>query len=734
MQRISSNLSYRIGSGSGSQLVARSKGSTALLLPIRSHLYHQIIPKHAQVASRMISSTSFARYTSSNVAAIQHDSPASYSKYNCPSSNAEEPETKEYAPVPFTSYKDINPYTLLAIQKIMKFETASKVQDQIISRMPITKDVMIKAKTGTGKTAAFLIPAIETLLNEYNNDPERRTKGRSVGCLIVSPTRELAKQITTEAEKLVKFHGWNVQSLVGGESSRFQVNNLHRRRSDIVIGTPGRLLDFLTNQPIFSELATGTKLLILDEADVLLQMGFQKELDEIMRMIPAERQTFLVSATIDKRVRQLAPTVFQRGFDLIDCVDKGETNTHQHVKQEYVQADLSQQLPILCDILHTHIEKNKAEKHGSKVVVFVPTVNGAGLYYQLIAGMMRKGFVDYSGNNSRFNYRDNRRGSSSRQPGGGRFGQTSRGNHQKEELVCVDVLHGKLSQERRSRVSDRFRNFEATVGNTSILVTTDVSARGVDYPNVSMVVQVGIPSEPEAYIHRLGRTGRAGRSGEGIILLNKVEMAFLKHLKDVPITPSEKYTPEYIETIGNFADGDVKHLSPRWEKVTERIDIEEVQNAYLSLLGFYQGNAETLSNPPPQDLLNTSSELLKVFNAPEPPLPSQLRLSLGLDKKPRRSRPQSGGNRFGDNNRRRGGDRGFGRDNYSRGSGGNRNRYGFDDGYDQSNNNNRFGSRDRFDSDGGRFGSRDRSDNDSGYGSHKRRSAPWMGRGKQSKS
>ncbi|KAJ1933943.1 hypothetical protein EC988_008959, partial [Linderina pennispora] len=148
-------------------------------------------------------------------------------------------DADEYVPVPFADYKDIDANTMRAITNILKFKTASKVQDKIISLMPIKNDIMVKAKTGTGKTTAFLVPAIDVLKRAYEQDPERGRKGRAVGCLVVSPTRELAKQIAVEANKLATFHGWNVQSLIGGESSRYQINDLARKRSDIVIGTPG---------------------------------------------------------------------------------------------------------------------------------------------------------------------------------------------------------------------------------------------------------------------------------------------------------------------------------------------------------------------------------------------------------------------------------------------------------------------------------------------------------------
>ncbi|KAJ2493890.1 hypothetical protein IWW37_000276 [Coemansia sp. RSA 2050] len=542
--------------------------------------------------------------------------------------NAASSSGDEYVPVEFSTYTAVHPKTQMAIDRIMNFRTASKVQHQIISRLPITGDIMVKAKTGTGKTAAFLVPAIESLLREYEKDPERKLKGRSVGCLIVSPTRELAKQICSEAEKLVKFHGWNVQSLIGGERPRDQLNSLARSRSDIVIGTPGRILDFLSQQQMFADMASKTRLLILDEADVLLQMGFRKELDEIIKMTPADRQTFLVSATMDRKVRELAPVVFHRGFDLIDCVEKGETNTHLNVKQEYVQVEYSQHFGVICDIIQSHINANKAEGRGSKVIVFLATVKGADMYAKILRTILKKGESAYASRQQSRSYNQNRW--SPQRPSSGTHG----------EVVSVEVLHGKISQDTRSRTSSRFRSSEPTVNNTSILVTTDVSARGVDYPDVSLVVQVGVPSESDAYIHRLGRTGRAGKSGEGVILLNPVEMAFLKHLKGIPVKQSEKYTPEYINSLDGFAGGAIAHLAPRWEAVLVNTEMERVQDAFVAMVGFYQGHLDMIGEPRGQDIIDASASILKPFNAPQPPLPSLLRASLGIDRS-----PSSGGNR-----------------------------------------------------------------------------------------
>ncbi|KAJ2888308.1 hypothetical protein FB639_000731 [Coemansia asiatica] len=595
--------------GAHSQLAALN-ACQRILVPLRTSLF-----------SRTVASEALARQQSLVDSSRQKEQLAA--ELGSRGSELSERSSDQYIPVPFDSYEGIDKRTLKAIKSVMKFENASKVQHQIISQMPIESDLMVKAKTGTGKTTAFLVPAIETLLREYAKDPERGAKGRSVGCLIISPTRELAKQIATEAEKLVKFHGWNVQLLVGGEQSREQLNKLKYKRSDIVIGTPGRVMDFLQNQPAFAQPAEKTRLLIFDEADVLLQMGFQKEVEFIVNRIPKERQTFLVSATLDSKMRSLAQTVFHRGFDLIDCVDKGETNTHHNVKQEYVQAEFSDHFPLICDLVQSHIDRNKAENRGSKIVVFLPTVKSADLYGHVIRSMMRKGSMQ----SDRMWQMGNRFGARDRRPSL---------PHRSGEIVHISVLHGKLAQNKRSRISDEFRNFPVTAGNTSILVTTDVSARGVDYPNVSMVLQVGIPSETDAYIHRLGRTGRAGKSGEGVILLSPLEMKFLRAVRDIPIVQSEKYTAEYIEKLSTYEADSVKHLASRWEAVTTNIDPSEVQDTYVSLVAFYVAHAGMISDPRKSDIVDGPLSILAPFNVEKPRLPASLGIS--FEKKSRSDR------------------------------------------------------------------------------------------------
>ncbi|KAJ2555703.1 hypothetical protein EV175_002209 [Coemansia sp. RSA 1933] len=619
--------------------------------------------------------------------------------------------TGDYVPVPFTSYDSIDKMTMKALTTRMGFTVASKVQDQILSRMPIENDIIVKAKTGTGKTVAFLIAAISSLIRAQEANPEAKRKGRSVGCLVVSPTRELAHQLAAEALKVVQFHKWGVQLLVGGESTRYQSDMLSRGRSDIVIGTPGRINDFLLNNPEFADLASRTQVLVLDEADLLLDMGFTSEIDDIVSRLPPQRQTFLVSATINPKVKTLARNTFNRGFDLIDCVDKNDVNTHAHIKQEYIQAEPCDHFPVLCDIIQSHIDKNTAENQGSKIVVFLPTVKGTATYAKVIGSLMKKG-RQYSDNRVLGGYRRGNQRNDRRGGRGSGSGFDSVGLNPFDQLVDISCLHGKIDQRARTRISDSFRAFPATVNKTAILFTTDVSARGVDYPGISLVIQVGVPSDPEAYIHRLGRTGRAGKGGEGVAIYSKIELPFLKHDVTKSLVKNEEYTPEYIASIANLDAGAAKKCAERWERCKQTIDSYAVSDTVNSLIAYYEAKKSIIGGPSLKSIAEVAYSTLVPFNIERPSLPRFLREAMDSDerKQERRNSRRGSGNR-GSGSRNFGGDRsnrfetrGFGGDRSDRAGnqsfgdrGGNRG-YGGDRsgsrsfGNNQDNRNRSFGS------------------------------------------
>lgn len=422
----------------------------------------------------------------------------------------------------FDAIQAITGNTQKALKKIFRYDTMSAVQEAVLTRLPNQDDMFVKAKTGTGKTLAFLIAAIETAVR--NQKDLKHFDGTSI--MIISPTRELANQIADEAQKLVSFYPFKVHCLVGGDSKRRQINQIERNRCDIVVATPGRLYDMLTSVPRFKKMCQNLKVLVLDEADQLLDMGFKRDLQNILGELPDEnRQTMLFSATISPEIRKnLGDFALNSNYQLIDTVGENEVNTHMHVKQSAIVAPYHQQFALIQD----HLQHNQAAQAG-KVIVFLPTTKATMLYAQLYKRLIPD------------------------RP--------------------VFELHSKKGQDQRAKIADRFRKSRG-----GILFTSDVSARGVDYPGVSLVVQVGVPSTREQYIHRLGRTGRAGKSGEGVIVLAPFEKDFLKaEVADLPI---EAIRPELTDPA---VEESVK------EEITKHMaymDSETVREVYTAYLGY----------------------------------------------------------------------------------------------------------------------------------------------------
>ncbi|ORE03109.1 DEAD-domain-containing protein [Rhizopus microsporus var. microsporus] len=431
----------------------------------------------------------------------------------------------------FDSIDTLQLSTQKAIQRIFKYQEMSSVQEAVLSRLPNQDDMFVKAKTGTGKTLAFLIAALETAVAGQKPTQWKHFDGASI--LIISPTRELASQIADEANKLTAFYPFKVHCLVGGESKRRQISNLERQRADIIVATPGRLYDMLSSVPRFKKMCQNLKVLVLDEADQLLDMGFKQELQNILTEIPEKRQTMLFSATISPEIRKnLGDFALSPDYKLIDTVGENEVHTHMHVKQGAIVAPYQKQFALIHDALN-----NKESAQSGKVIVFLPTTKATMLYAQIF----------------------------------------------KKLLPDRDVyeLHSKKTQSSRSTIAQRFR--KSSKG--SILFTSDVSARGVDYPGVSLVVQVGVPSTREQYIHRLGRTGRAGKDGEGLIFLAPFEKKFLKtELSDLPI--------EQVNTA--LDEVEEERLNNELSRVVSYVDHESVREMYTAYLGYYAGRLSSM--------------------------------------------------------------------------------------------------------------------------------------------
>ncbi|GAA5839658.1 hypothetical protein JCM5353_003332 [Sporobolomyces roseus] len=523
-------------------------------------------------------------------------------------------------------------------ERPFKYDTMTDVQAAVLSLLPRlasspapndtpaeiqqAQDVLVRAKTGTGKTLAFLIPALEgrlrsleTFLAKFKEEnPQASTSDakkaladyakQTVGALILSPTRELATQIANEAIALTThLPQFGVRLLVGGASRSGQLREWMRSPSnDIVVATPGRCVDLLQSEPSVRKCVANSRMLILDEADTLLDMGFSDDIATVIRHVPDNdnRQTFLFSATVSKQIREVARKSLKKDHTYIDTVPADEVDTHLHIPQYHtILPTASDQLVhILRLIAHDQLlHAREAAKNGGigggKTVVFLPTTRLTQLFSQILISM--KNHLPWG-----------------------------------RDTLVVEI-HSKKSQDQRTRASDLFRR--ATAGY-SVLVTSDVSARGVDYPGVTRVIQVGIPGSRDLYIHRVGRTGRAGKSGRGDLVLLPWESGFVSwQLNDIPLKPcTVGETQRQVTELAAEWDADPaefaappppaprsgsdrsrrtflarpmslpKTLSPRLETLPESLttnvlpslDTLSVRETFASLLGYYIGKAHEL--------------------------------------------------------------------------------------------------------------------------------------------
>ncbi|KAA1085576.1 hypothetical protein PGT21_011707 [Puccinia graminis f. sp. tritici] len=440
--------------------------------------------------------------------------------------DSEKPTTQ-----PFSSIESyISPALYRAVtQSPFGYSHMSAVQDQLLSDLPNliqateggqsrTKDLLVKAKTGTGKTLAFLIPAIESRLRDLeaeqarfkSQNPDathqnliqhmRRYEAETTGIVVMSPTRELATQIAQEAIKLTShLKQFGIRLFVGGASKAAQLREFERGRRDIVVATPGRLNDVLNTSPAVRQNLATAKTLIMDEADTLLEMGFKEEIDEIVKQLPPkeERSTYLFSATISPEINRIAQQTMKKDTKIVDCVPTGETNVHAHVPQYFtVLPNPDQQVKHIFNLL----AHDQLTNPSGKTVIFLPTTKMTQLFSQMISNFRRHLPWNSTG------------------------------------LTKVYEMHGGRTQRERENIAKDFR--AGSGGGYQVLVTSDVSARGVDYPGVTRVIQIGVPTSRDIYVHRVGRTGRAGKSGRGDLILLPFEAGYVPStLREIPIKP-----------------------------------------------------------------------------------------------------------------------------------------------------------------------------------------------------
>lgn len=459
--------------------------------------------------------------------------------------------------VPFASLKGFDPALLQTIIHDMKMTTMTPVQAQTIPASLQGKDMLAQAKTGTGKTIAFLLPAIQRMISQKQT-PSNKV---NTAILVISPTRELALQIAADAKRLLARHPqYTVASAVGGTGPAACLNRVVRG-AHVLIATPGRLLDHF-GHPAAVERVQHVHTLVLDEADRLLDMGFMPSIKEIVRALPpkasTKRQGMLFSATINPRVHQFAGLVLGEGYTSISTIPVGETQTHDHVPQSLIVAPTFAHQPTA---LAAALRREMAALGPNKVkaIVFAPTAAQVDHYAEILSEI--------------------------------------------KDLPPVMTIHSRLSQSKRTSVTNSYR--QATSG---ILVATDVIARGLDFPGVTSVLQIGLPADKESYIHRLGRTARAGADGRGTFILSQAELPFVdQNLKMVKFQKAEVDLSTHADVL----------------KIAATVEPSVTRKMYQAWLGFYKSNMKTLGMKP-ADLVREANTLVLAMGAPSVP---------GLDKR-----------------------------------------------------------------------------------------------------
>ncbi|MCD7470488.1 hypothetical protein HAX54_010398 [Datura stramonium] len=457
----------------------------------------------------------------------------------------------------------LSPLSLKGV-KDAGYKTMTVVQEATLPIILKGKDVLAKAKTGTGKTVAFLLPSIEVVVKSPPNT--RDQKRPPVLVLVICPTRELATQAATEANTLLKYHpSIGVQVVIGGTRLALEQKRMQANPCQILVATPGRLRDHVENTAGFATRLMGVKVLVLDEADHLLDMGFRKEIEKIISAIPKQRQTLLFSATVPQEVRQISHIALKRDHEFINTVEEGSEETHAQVQQMHLVSPLETQFPLLYALLKEHI----ADDVNYKVLVFCTTAMVTRLVAELLS----------------------------------------------ELNLNVREIHSRKPQSYRTRVSDEFRKSTGL-----ILVSSDVSARGVDYPDVTLVVQIGVPADRQQYIHRLGRTGRKGKEGQGILLLAPWEEYFLSTIKDLPISkaPVPLIDPETKKKV---------------ERALSHIDMKSKETAYQAWLGYYNSNRSIGKDK--YRLVELANEFSRTMGLDNPPaIPKLVLGKMGLKNIP----------------------------------------------------------------------------------------------------
>jgi ATP-dependent RNA helicase RhlE len=356
----------------------------------------------------------------------------------------------------------------------LEYTTPSPIQAQAIPLLLQGRDLLGCAQTGTGKTASFALPILQTL-----HEHPRQMRPKSCRTLVLAPTRELAAQVGksfTTYGKHIRFR----QTLVYGGVGQVPQVNAMRGGVDVLVATPGRLLDLIDQRHID---LSQVEFFVLDEVDRMLDMGFLRDVKRIVSLLPARRQSLFFSATLAPNIVELAHSILR---DPAHVSIAPETTTAEKIEQQVCFLSREGKRPLLEQLLRA-----QAGAAGQNLtIIFSRTKHGAN---KLAKSLCASGFP-------------------------------------------ADAIHGNKSQAQREKALARFKQ-----GLTPVLVATDVAARGVDVKDVGLVVNYDLPNEPEAYVHRIGRTARAGAEGRAVSFCSEDELEYLREIEKIIKMPIPRW-------------------------------------------------------------------------------------------------------------------------------------------------------------------------------------------------
>jgi len=392
----------------------------------------------------------------------------------------------------FMSFKSLglNNALLKAVEK-QGYDTPSPIQEKAIPLILEGKDVLASAQTGTGKTAGFTLPMLQLL------DGTRHPKFRPIRALVLTPTRELAAQVYDNVREYGAFLNMKSTAVFGGVKAKAQIATI-RQGVDVLVATPGRLLD-LENQGALS--LKRVEILVLDEADRMLDMGFLRDIKKIMSLMPSKRQNLLFSATFSREIKELASGILRNPV-LVEATP--ENSTAEKVSQKVYRVDKGQKTALLTKLI--------SEGNWKQVLIFTRTKHGANKLTKKLL----------------------------------------------ESKISAAAIHGNKSQGARTKALAGFKN-----NDIRVLVATDIAARGLDIPLLPHVINYELPNVPEDYVHRIGRTGRAGAEGEALSLVCIEEMEYVRQIEKLLKQKLDTQVFEGFEPKNNDEPGKPNSKKPQ---------------------------------------------------------------------------------------------------------------------------------------------------------------------------